>query len=228
MRAKAWLVVTGMTVAGVAVAAAWEGPKVDYSADSYMETAEGVMKGRVYSTPGKERREYVESGEQMTMIMRNDKKAVWMLMPGDKAYMEMKFPKEGRKDNLSGYKIEQTTIGPETVNGVKTTKSKIIMTGPKGEKMGGFWWATKDNIIVKMDAIAVDKGSKARFKIELKDLKIARQDPALFEIPAGYAKMDMGGMMMRGMKGDDGNDKPKGKGKEGGGFGFKDALDLLK
>jgi hypothetical protein len=231
MRAKAWLVVAGMAVAGAAVAAEWEAPRVDYSAESYLETAEGVMKGRLYSTPGKERREYVESGEQMTMIMRNDKKAVWMMMPADKAYMEMKFPKEGRRDNLSGYKIEQTTVGPETVNGIKTTKSKIIMTGPRGEKLGGFWWASKEGIIVKIDAIAVEKGSKSRFKLELKDLKVGRQDPALFEVPAGYAKMDMGGMMMRGLK-DDGDDQSKGKSedksKDSGGFGLKDAFKLLK
>jgi hypothetical protein len=235
MKVKAWLVVAGMAASGVAAAASWDGPKVDYSADSYMETAEGVMKGRVYASPGKERREYDQDGEKMTMIMRQDKKVGWMLMSGEKMYMEVDLSKSGkRKDNLSGYTIEQTTIGPETVNGVKTTKSKIIMTGPKGEKMGGFWWVTKDNIIVKMDAISVIKGSKDRFKIELQNLKVARQDPSLFEVPAGYSKMgmDMGsiGKMMGGGRGEGDGEKPrKSKDKEGGGgFGLKDALDLLK
>jgi hypothetical protein len=221
--------------AGTAGAAAWDGPKVDYSADSYMETAEGVIKGRVYASPGKERREYDQDGEKMAMILRQDKKVGWMLMSGEKMYMELNFAKQGsRKDDLNGWKIEQTMIGPETVNGVKTTKSKIIMTGPKGEKMGGFWWVTKDNIVVKMDAISVQKGSKDRFKIELKELKVARQDPALFEIPAGYTKMgldmDSLGRMMGG-SGEDEGEKPKKKVKNkenGGGFGFKDALDLLK
>jgi hypothetical protein len=181
------------------IAVAWQQPKVEYSADSYMEMAEATMQGALHSAPGKERREYVMEGQKMVMIARHDKKVAWVLMPEDKSYMEMKFPKEGRKDDISGYKIETTTIGPETVNGVKTTKSKIIMTGPKGEKLGGFWWASKEGIIVKMDAISVDKGSKDRFKIELKNLKIGKQNPSLFEVPAGYTKMDMGGMMMRGL-----------------------------
>lgn len=228
MRIAVFLLAVCLCVAGSA--SAWEGPKVEYSADSYLETADGVMQGKLYSAPGKERREYVEAGETMVIILRHDKKVAWMLMPEDKSYMEIKVPKEGRKDDISGYKIEQTTIGPETVNGVKTTKSKIIMTGPKGEKLDGFWWASKEGIIVKLDAIAVDKKSKERFKTELKNLNVGKQNPAVFEIPAGYSKMDMGGFggMMGGDDKDDGS-KPKDKKKDsGGGFGFKDALDLIK
>jgi hypothetical protein len=230
MNTKVFLFVASMTIAGTAVATSWQQPKIEYSADSYMETAEMTMQGALHSAPGKERREYVMEGQKMVMITRYDKKVMWVLMPEDRMYMETKMTgetKESKRD-LGNYKIEQTTIGPETVNGVKTTKSKIIMTGPKGTKLGGFWWQTKEGIVVKIDAISVDKGSKDRVKSELKNLKIGKQNPSLFEAPAGYSKMDMGGMMMRGLK-DDADDKPKGKSKDsGGGFGLKDALDLLK
>jgi len=204
---------------------------VEYSADSYMETAEGVMEGPVYVAPGKERREFVQQGEKSIMILRHDKKVIWMLMPEDKMYMEMKMPEGGRKDDLSGYKIETTTVGPETVNGVETTKSKMIMTGPKGDKMGGFGWRTKEGIVVKLDAIAVKKKSKERFKIELKNLKVGKQKPAMFEIPSDYEKMDMGmgglGKMMGGDKNVD-DRQPKEKGSGQGGFGIKDAIKLFK
>lgn len=226
MRMNQWLMVMGFTL--MVPAMAMQPAAVEYSADSYMETADGTMQGMVYSAPGKERREFVQDGEKTIMIMRHDKKVVWMLMPEDKMYMEMKIPKEGRKDDLSRYKMEMTTVGPETVNGVKTTKSKMIMTGPKGDKLGGFGWRTKEGIVVKLDAIAVDKNSKERFKIELKDLKVGKQDSSLFEIPSDYTKMDMGmgglGKMMGG--GEDDAKQPQDKGKKG--FGFKDALDLLK
>ena len=186
-------------------ASALEPAKVDYSADSYMETAEGVMKGRVYVSPGKERREFSEGGEQMVMIIRQDKKTAWMLMPEDEMYMELKMEGDGRKDDLTRYKIEQSEVGKEKVNGVDTVKNKIVMTGPKGEKLGGFWWITKDNIVVKMDAISIDKKDKDRFKIELKNLKVGKVDSKLFEIPKGYEKMSMGGIgdLMRGADGDE-------------------------
>ena len=166
----------------------------------------------------------------MLMITRQDKKVAWTLMPSEKMYMETSISQAKAKDDLSSYKIEQTVVGPETVNGVSTTKSKIIMTGPKGEKMGGFMWTTRENILVKMDAIAVDKNQKHRFKTELTNLKVGKQDAALFEIPSGYTTMDMGGMgkMMGGGDKDDDNKGAGSKSKEKGGFGFQDAIKLLK
>jgi hypothetical protein len=177
-----------------------------------------------------------DGGDKMIMIMRHDKKVAWTLMPSEKMYMEMSIAEAGaqNKSDTSQYQIEQTVVGPETVNGVNTTKSKIIMTGPKGEKMGGFMWTTKENIVVKMDAIAIDKKEKLRFKTELTNLKIGKQDPALFEIPSGYTKMSMGMPSLGAMMG--GNDKEKadsGKKSTGGdqenkGFGLMDAIKMLK
>jgi hypothetical protein len=225
-----WLVfVVGMGAA--TVAAAWEGAKVEYSADTVMETAEVAITGKVYAARNKERREYAQQGQNMAMIMRADKKLVWMLMPEEKMYMELDLSKQGRSDDLSGWKIEQTVIGPETIDGIKTTKSKIVMTGPKGQKLAGFWWLTKDDIIVKMDAIAMDKGRKDRFKIENKNIKIGKQDPKLFEIPAGYSKMtmpDMGALMGSGGKEPAAKDTGGSGAKDKGGFGLQDALKLLK
>ena len=231
MYKTALMVLIGMLF--VSFTTVWGG-EVEYSADSSVETADGVMNGTVYVAPGKERREYVQDGEKSVMIMRHDKKVMWMLQPEDKTHMEMKLSQGGgRKDDISAYKIDHTTVGPDTVNGIKTTKSKLIMIGPKGDKLGGFMWATKEGIAVKMDAIAVDKDSKERFKTELKNLKVGRQDASLFEIPADYSKMDMGGFgnMMPGSDEEQEDDQkeakqPQNKGKKKG-FSWKDAVDLV-
>src|SRR4030066_426058 len=116
-------------------------------------------------------------GDKMLTITRHDKKVAWTLMPTEKMYMETNIAKTKSKDDLSGYKIEQTVVGPETVNGVSTTK---------------------ENIVVKMDAIAIDKKQKHRFKSELTNLKVGKQDPKLFEVPAGYEKMSIPGMVVPG------------------------------
>ena len=194
------LMAAAMAVAGAAQAASPAPPQVEYSADSVMETAEVSMKGRVHYTPTRERREMVmgSGGDKMTTITRHYKKVAWTLMPAEKMYMETSIAQASTKADPSGYKIEQTVVGPETVNGVSTTKSKIIMTGPKGKKMGGFMWVTKENIVVKMDAIAIDKKQKHRFRTELTNLKVGKQDPKLFEVPAGYQKMSIPGMFIPG------------------------------
>lgn len=197
-RTRILLMAAVMTMTGAAHAVSPSQPQVEYSADTLLETEEISIKGRVHYTPTRERREMVESGsgEKMITITRHDKKVVWTLMPADEMYLEMRpgKSKAGAKDDLSKYKIEQTVMGVETVNGVSATKNKIIMTGEKGEKMGGFMWVTKDKIMVKIDAIALDKKQKHRFKSELTNLKVGKQDPKLFEIPAGYEKMSMPGM----------------------------------
>jgi len=235
MQTKKWLMVVGLMWAAPALA--MQPVSVEYAADWNMETADGAVKGKIYQAPNKERREMNNDGEKMVMIMRRDKKMAWNLMPSERMYMEMKLtdPKVGRDDPMN-YDVEQTVVGPDTVNGVKTTKSKIIMKEkkPNGGKMGGFWWMTKDNIMMKLDVISVEKGKKDRMKMELDNLKIGKQDPALFEIPSGYSKMDMsmGGMGKMMMGGEDSDadaksDSAKGS-KEKSGFGLKDAIKLLK
>jgi len=194
------LMAAAMAMAGAATAASQSPPQVEYSADSLIETAEVSMKGHVNYTPTRERREMImgSGGDKMITIMRQDKKVSWTLMPSEKMYMEASIAQAKTSADPSSYKVEQTVIGPETVNGVSTTKSKIIMTGPKGEKMGGFMWTTKENIVVKMDAIAIDKKQKHRYKTELTNLKVGKQDPKLFEVPAGYQKMSIPGMFIPG------------------------------
>jgi hypothetical protein len=104
---------------------------------------------------------------------------------------------------MSAYKIEQTPLGEEKLDGKVMDKSKIVMTHSSGSKMGGFMWTTKEGILAKMDAIAIDKGSKNRFKMEQTDIKVGKQPADLFEIPKGFQAVNMGGMgdMLKGMMG---------------------------
>jgi hypothetical protein len=86
-------------------------------------------------------------------------------------------------------------MGEETLNGVRVTKYKTIATSTDGKKYGGFSWRTRDGINVKQDLLYKEGNDKKRMLIELSNLQIGRQDPRLFEIPDGFTKFDMGGMM---------------------------------
>jgi hypothetical protein len=168
--------------------------QVDYSADSTMETEGGMtMKSRIYHTVNKDRME-MGGSDGMTSIVRKDKKVVWQLM-GD-MYMEMPMD-ASNTSGMDGFDIvEQTEVGQETINGVKATKSKIVAVKKDGSgKFGGFFWTTKEGITVKMDMLSKEGDKKLRMTSELSNLKIEKQNPALFEIPAGYTKNDMGAMM---------------------------------
>ena len=189
-------VVVSMVLMPFAVSAAsLPEPKVDYSADSTMETEGGMtMKSRVYHSPGKQRMEMGGADGNVTII-RRDKKVTWQLMGN--MYMEMPMDQLESPD-LNSMDVEQTVVGNETVNGVQTTKYKMIATKKDGSKFGGFFWTTKDGIPMKMDLLSKEGDKKMRIVSELTNLKVEKQNPALFEIPAGYTKNDMGAMMGQG------------------------------
>lgn len=204
-----WLVAGAAGLILAVPAFAGPGITAEYSAEEIIETEDGVTKSKVYSTPTMERREMSAGGQQMIAITRHDKKVMWNLMPEEKMFIAMPIGqsalKKEDKTDLSAYKIDQTPMGQETLNGVVMNKAKMIMTGKDGSKMGGFMWTTKEGILAKMDAISVEKDKKSRFKLEMANLKIGKQSADLFEVPKGYEKMDMGAMgAMEGM-GDMGN-----------------------
>jgi hypothetical protein len=68
----------------------------------------------------------------------------------------------------------------------------VEISCPDKEKSSGTIWMTKENIVMKMETVAKSGSSKKdMFRMELKNLKIGKQDPKLFEIPAGYQKFEM-------------------------------------
>ena len=75
-------------------------------------------------------------------------------------------------------------VGNETVNGRSTIKYEG--TNAKGEP-GAAWFDSKLRFPVKWDG---KNGSG-----EMQNIQEGSQPASLFEIPAGYTKMDMGGMM---------------------------------
>lgn len=183
------------------------GAEVSYSADYTMETAEGAMSGKLNVAPGKERREdFTPDGETMISIRRDDLGKLWMLMPSERMYMEMDLgaaaDEESSVSRPEDFQTQLTEEGQESVNGVMTTKSKVVMTDADGSKMGGYWWMSADGILVKMDVIALTEGEKTRLKRELNNVVVGPQDAALFEIPKGYSPMMMGmGAQMLGLPG---------------------------
>ena len=171
--------------------------QAEYSADATIENEEGTMKQKIFVTPTKERKEMLTgTGEGGVQIFRYDNKVMWMLMPSEKMYMEYPIGGGAPKGNdPSQWTYEDTAMGEETLNGMRVTKYKTIATSTDGKKYGGFSWRTREGINVKQDLLYKEGNDKKRMLTELKNVKIGRQDPKLFEIPEGFTKFDMGGMM---------------------------------
>ncbi|MGH7166351.1 MAG: DUF4412 domain-containing protein [Nitrospiraceae bacterium] len=175
-------------------------PQVEYSADSVTQTEDMTLERHIFYTPTKERTEApgqgttTEAGPAPIQILRRDSKVMWQLMPSEKMYMEMKLDRADPKD-MSRWDFEETVVGHEELNGMKVTKYKTIATSSDGKKYGGFSWRTKEGVPIKVDLLYKEGTETHRMTTELRNVKIGKQDPKLFEIPPGYTKMDLGGMM---------------------------------
>ena len=170
-------------------------PTVEYSAERLIESEQGSMSQKVHYAQGKERSETDMGGMQGVMILRPDLKLGWMLMPVQKMYQQMDLTKARERTGASaGENVEITVEGSDTIEGVNTTKYKMVTAD---RKYGGFIWITDQGIAIKMDLLSREGAKKSRMQMTLKNLVVADQDDALFELPQGYSKMpSFGGLSL--------------------------------
>ena len=169
-------------------------PDTEYSGIRQVITAEGSFTQTVYHSHGKERNEMQMEGMSMATILRPDKKVAWQLMPMQKMYMEIDLKSANKMSGNAPDDVTIDKVGSETVDGINTTKYKILM---KDKSAGGFIWLSPEHIPVKMDFLSKEGNAKNRITMTLKNLKVEPQEAALFELPAGYQPMPSMGNMMK-------------------------------
>ena len=170
-------------------------PTVEFSADITMavdqEAGESPVTGKLYYGKTAERREIEMEGQNSIMITKRDKQASWVLMPEQKAYIVhrgnagqdlARMMREG--------KVKLTKLRAEAVNGQPATKYQIDVTDKEGGFFDGFIWLTKENIPVRMDGLSRYQGMTNHLRIEHTNVKIGKQNAALFEIPSGYKLLE--------------------------------------
>jgi outer membrane lipoprotein-sorting protein len=173
--------------------------KAEFSADFHISAQTPVgpqeMAGKLYSAPGKERREVAgPGGSTQTTIMRADKSVVWLLLP-DNQNLEtpittpptgtVGLPQVGKAPDV---KIRE--IGKEPVNGVAATKHEMEMKMDEAGTLNAFVWLGPEDIQLRMQGKVAQHGQTFSFNNELTNLKIGKQEGALFELSSGARKAD--------------------------------------
>jgi outer membrane lipoprotein-sorting protein len=170
------------------------GYAVEFSADMVQTTPQGVFKGKFFVKENNFRQETEMQGQKQIMIFRHDKDTVWMLMPREKMYMEMKSdPKAQNVPQVDHRTIENMAekkyLGTETVNGYVCEKNQYIY---HDKSMGTMtqWFSKELNFPIKMEM----DGPSGHMTSEYKNIKEKKLSDSLFEIPTGYQKMSIPGM----------------------------------
>ncbi|MBF0537197.1 MAG: DUF4412 domain-containing protein [Nitrospirae bacterium] len=163
----------------------------DYSADLETVSSKGTVTSKVFFKGGKMKMETSAKGNEAIMIMRNDKKLMWMLMPDTKMYMEM--PSQSKKSDIQSQmhdpdvKIEKDFIGNETIDNHPAKKYHVTVYKNGAKENSGFLWEATDMDNFPVRFQSEDKASTTTWR----NIKIGGVSDDLFEIPAGYKKMDM-------------------------------------
>lgn len=175
-----------------------------FSADMKMSGRGEGMTGKMYFGGQKTRMDMNSPRGEMIMINDIPKKTAYMLMPQQRMYMEMNTAMQamgrGRGPRMPDAKPFDPAnpcpegdvckkVGTETVNGRSCDKWEFTSkTNPKESHT--VWIDQKLHFPIK------NVGSEGEVW-ELQNLQEGSQAASLFEIPSGYTKMDMGGMMGR-------------------------------
>jgi hypothetical protein len=160
-----------------------------YSSDEVATDAHGgTHPGHMIASDGKMRMQVTgPQGMNMTILVRPDQQKVYLVMDAQK--MAMQLPLNPKRYaavmavlDTSGGAFEK--IGPDTVDGVGCTKYKV--TDKDGKSL--FAWGLPDGTPVKI------AGLDGSYSMIWKNYKAGPQPAALFDIPADYNIMPMGGM----------------------------------
>jgi hypothetical protein len=168
----------------------WAGLAQAAEFSATMITKAGGMEipGKVYVKGDKMRNEIQASGQPIINIMRPDKKLVWIIMPQQKAYMEMPINQGTQQQMMTlteKQKAKMKKVGSETIDGYACEKYETTMNH-QGKSMKVYTWIPAD-LGVPIKVVAED-GS---FSMEYKDIKPGQLADSEFEPPQGYQKMKM-------------------------------------
>ena len=153
-----------------------------------------ALHGKIYAGDHAMRMEMQMRGMESISIVRYDKKVVWILMPAQQRYMEM--PITGRAGVVAhlrdpDIKYELQDLGPDKVGDYACEKYRVHWSGQGEAHSSLVWIGTSGD--AKGFAVRTED-EKTGAVSEFQNIRPGEPDVALFEIPAGYQKMEMPGM----------------------------------
>lgn len=143
--------------------------------------------GKMWHMPGEQRHEQDLPGLKPVFILHAGNAVGDIILAQLHSVVEFALPKEFLL--LSDTGLLRKPVGQETVNGIATTKYAVDEDSAAGHA-SGLLWLSDDGIPMKCDGkFETKNGKTATIYWELRQVKIGRQDAALFDVPHGYAKL---------------------------------------
>lgn len=167
-------------------------PRTEFSADMIQGQNVTISEGKIYVKGNKVRMENFTSRGTAITIIDLDTGKMALIHPSEKVYFETQatgfetlFPQSHK--NSPDY-AEKKHLGTETINGYECDKYLYTLPG-QTSAVTTKWVSKKLGFPIKV----IFPSPKGEMTIEYSNIKEGGVDDTLFEIPAGYRKMEMSG-----------------------------------
>jgi hypothetical protein len=161
--------------------------KVGFTAERILVFDGRRYVGRIWQMPGVQRHEQDLQALDPVFILHADSAVGEVLLASLHTVVDFALP--DAFSVLDSPQLMRDPEGHETVNGIATTRYRVDMTVPAGHAAGSLW-LSRDGIPMKCDGtFATKDGRVARLHWELRNVRIGRQNAALFEIPKGFSRL---------------------------------------
>src|SRR5208337_626422 len=159
----------------------------EFSAVVVNRIAGHEMQGKIYVKGEKARLETSTPLGVTVSILRLDKKVMWILLPGKKAYLEMPFDREAFAQalNIPTDEAGLRLLGRETLNGYDTEKYETSVQAGARQIRGTLWISKRLGVPLRIET------ADHSFSQEYRDIREGRVDDAIFEIPTGLQKLNL-------------------------------------
>jgi len=171
---------------------------VEYSADAVIGTGEQARPGKLWRTPMALRLETQENGRPQTVIVRVDRNLALLLVPEMRLAIETDLSGLSLTQALLGSsdRLKSTSLGPDTVEGTRTTRWRVETSDPKAGWFRGFVWSTDRGVVMKIEGEGEHRNKRGYVHLLFRNVKIAPQDGGLFEPPGDYRRLPVSDTML--------------------------------
>ncbi len=155
----------------------------EFSADIVTTTPMGTFTGKLFVSKDRARMELPQS----IVITRQDKGKVWILMPGQKAYLEQDMGPEyamGFSGKFPG-EIARELVATEMIDGKEVERYKITFA-LDGETETVYQWIEK-----KSRRPVKTQAEDGTWMYRFDNVEEGSQSMAIFEMPEGYNKFEI-------------------------------------
>jgi hypothetical protein len=146
----------------------------------------------------------LENGRPQTVIVRLDQSIAWLLIPEMRLAIETELSGLALTQALFGHSqnFKFSALGPDTVDGTRTTRWQIETADPpRAGNPGAGWfrglvWTRADGVVMRIEGEGEHRGRRGYVHLLFRNVRVGRQEAALFTPPAEFRRLPVSETMI--------------------------------